>query len=306
MRAATQQPVCSGKEQTMALRPLTVAEQIAVRRMKRYQLIVLGIFLCIMILLTLLQAAGDAETGDAARLPARGVIPAGVSMHSGGWSGIPSSCTWAPLVASAALDRFDLGQPSERSADGIRYHPYVRTYGSVDQVVWTPERTPAALAQDGRLSLMRTVPMPKFDSAPPSGDVTVRAGVWFWTATPFEPQSVTAWVPGPDREVWATTTARPTGLVIDPGDGTLGTGPVVCDGPGEPWLPEHSDDWVSECTYTYRHSSVLADDGKAFRARMTIEWDVTWTSSTGAGGALTPLSSTSVTPIEVRDTTALR
>jgi hypothetical protein len=268
---------------------------------------VFGTILCIIFPLALMRAAADTETFDAARPHAvTGVIPAGVSMHSGGWSGFPSSCTWDPLGASAALDRFDRGQPVERSVDGIRYRAYVHACESVDRVVWTPERTPDELARDGRLSLMRALPKPRLDSAPPSGDARVQARMWFWTDTPFEPQSVTAWVPGPDGAVWATMTATPTRLVLDPGDRPFGTDPVVCDGPGEPWLPEYSDGWVSECTYTYRHSSVLADDGEAFRARMTIEWDVTWTSSTGAGGALSPLSSTSVTPIDVRDTTVLR
>ena len=290
----------------MALRPLTPAEHEGVRRMKRYQLIVLGIVLCVMIALVVARAAGDTGTFDAARHPMRGVIPAGVSVQSGGWSGVPSSCTWDPFVPSVAVVGFDRSQPSERSADGIRYRPYVQTCESVDQVVWTPERSPDALAQDGRLSLMRRVPMPKFESAPPSSDVTVRAPMWIWTGTPFDPQSVTAWVPGLDGAVWTTTTATPVRLVIDPGDRPFGTDPVLCDGPGEPWLPEYNDNWVPECSYRYRHPSVLADDGKTFRARMTIEWDVTWTSSTGARGVLAPISSTSVTPIEVRETTVLR
>lgn len=290
----------------MALRPLTPAEHEAVGRMKRYQLIVLGIVLCIMIVLVIARAAREVETFDAARHPVTALIPSGVSVHSGRWSGIPSSCTWDPLGASAAPDGSDRRHPSERSADGVRYRPFVQTCGSVDQVVWTPERSPDALARDARSSLMRTVPMPDFESVPPSSDVRVGTAMWIWTDTPFNPRSVTAWVPGPDGAVWATTTATPTRLVIDPGDGPLGTGPVVCDGAGEPWRPEYGDGRMAECAYTYRHSSVLADDSETFRARMTIEWDVTWTSSTGAGGALTPLSSTSATPIRVRETTVLR
>jgi hypothetical protein len=62
---------------------------------------------------------------------------------------------------------------------------------------------------------------------------------------------------------------------------------------------------VSQCMYTYRHSSVLADDGQAFRASMSIEWDVSWTSSTGASGVLAPMSTTTAAPIVVREIQAI-
>ena len=51
-------------------------------------------------------------------------------------------------------------------------------------------------------------------------------------------------------------------LAVARAAGDTGTDPVLCGGPGERWLAEYSDDWVSECTYRYQHSSVLADDGR--------------------------------------------
>ena len=231
-------------------------------------------------------------------------------MYRGGWSGTRSACTWALLDASAALDRFDRDQPIEKSLAGLPYRLYVRTcaasdQGFVDQLVWIPQRSPDALAFDGRAYLSRIVPRPEIGSAPPAGEGIAQVGMWFWTGTPFEPMSVTAWVPGPTGVVWATTTATPVRLVVDPGDAELGTGPLVCDGPGQIWRPEYGDDLVSQCMYTYRHSSVLADDGQAFRASMSIEWDVSWTSSTGASGALAPMSTTTAAPIVVREIQAI-
>jgi hypothetical protein len=85
---------------------------------------------------------------------------------------------------------------------------------------------------------------------------------------------------------WATTTARPVGLVFDPGDGMFGAGPVTCTGPGSVWTTRLGDDAGSPsgCQYTYAHSSVRAPNGTSFAARVTIVWDVSWRSSTGAGG----------------------
>ncbi len=231
-------------------------------------------------------------------------------MYQGGWSGTRSACTWVLLDASAALDRFDRDQPIEKSLAGVPYRLYVRTCAAsdqaiADQLVWIPQRSPDALAFDGRAYLSRIVPRPEIGAAPPTGAGIAQVGMWFWTGTPFEPMSVTAWVPGPTGVVWATTTATPVRLVVDPGDGELGTGPLVCDGPGEVWLPDYGDELVSHCMYTYRHSSVLADDGEAFRASVSIEWDVAWTSSTGASGVLAPMSTTTVVPIVVREIQAI-
>ncbi|MGD9703340.1 MAG: hypothetical protein AB7Q42_00150 [Acidimicrobiia bacterium] len=228
-----------------------------------------------------------------------------MTVYLGGWRGTRSSCTWDPLDASAALDRFERDQPIEKILDGIRYRLYVRTCAATDQLVWIPQRGPGALAFDGRSYLARILPRPEIGAAPPTGEGVAQVGMWFWTSTPWEPMSVTAWVPTPNGAVWATTTATPVRLVVDPGDGGLGDGPLVCDGPGQPWLPEYGDELASTCMYTYRHSSVLAEDRQAFRAGMTIEWDVWWTSSSGAGGELAPIRTTTPTPIVVREIQAI-
>ena len=263
-----------------------------------------------MLMSTQTSSASGNFPGEGSSDPGSGSIAAGVAVYRGGWSGTRSACTWALLDASAALDRFDRDLPIEKSLAGVPYRLYVRTcaasdQGTVDQLVWIPQRSPGALAFDGRAYLSRIVPRPEIAAAPPTGEGIAQVGMWFWTGTPFEPMSVTAWVPGPNGVVWATTTATPVRLVVDPGDAELGTGPLVCDGPGHMWRPEYGDDLVSQCMYTYRHSSVLADDGQAFRASMSIEWDVSWTSSTGASGALAPMSTTTAAPIVVREIQAI-
>ena len=273
------------------------------------KLIASAIGFCMLISAQTASASGKSP-GEGISDPGSGSIAAGVAVYQGRWSGTRSACTWVLLDASAALDRFDRDQPIEKSLGGVPYRLYVRTcpasdQGPADQLVWIPQRSPDALAFDGRAYLSRIVPRPEIGAAPPTGEGIAQVGMWFWTGTPFEPMSVTAWVPGPTGVVWATTTATPVRLVIDPGDGDLGTGPLVCDGPGEIWLPEYGDELVSQCMYTYRHSSVLAVDGEAFRASVSIEWDVAWTSSTGASGALAPMSTTTIAPIVVREIQAI-
>jgi hypothetical protein len=234
-----------------------------------------------------------------------GSIAAGVQIYSGGWRGTGTSCTWKQMTASAALDRFDRDLPIEKVVNGVRFRLYERTCGSRVTLVWIARRAPRALGGDGRAYLSRILPAPVIATAPPAAHGVVQDDMWFWTPTAWQPMSVTAWIPGPMGPVWATTTATPARLVIDPGDRGLGTGPLVCPGPGQPWAPELGDAAVSECAYAYPHSSVLAPGGHAFTARMSIEWDVSWTSSSGAGGALAPLRTAATTGVTVGEIQAV-
>ena len=237
--------------------------------------------------------------------PASGSIAAGVQIYTGAWRGTGTRCTWKQMTASAALDRFDRELPIEKVANGVRLRLYERTCGTRVQLVWIAQRAPRALGLDGRAHLSRILPTPTIATAPPAAHGVVKDAIWFWTTTAWQPMSVTAWIPGPNGPVWATTTAVPGRLVVDPGDGGLGTGPAVCTGPGQPWTPDLGDDAVSTCAYTYPHSSVLAPGVHSFPARMSIEWDVSWTSSSGAGGPLAPLRTSAAAAITVGEIQAV-
>ena len=96
-------------------------------------------------------------------------------------------------------------------------------------------------------------------------------------------------------------------LAFEPGDGGWGTGPVTCTGPGSVWTARLGDDAVSPsgCEYTYLHSSARAANGTSFAARISIVWDVSWRSSTGAGGHSGQLRTSAVRGLTVGEIEAL-
>ena len=159
-----------------------------------------------------------------------------------------------------------------------------------------PPPDPAVLAQQAYAELVP--PAPTAHRSPtenmPGMPWTV-LNIWTW-----------AWVDQDDwvpltrtvelRGVSATVTATPAAMTFDPGDGDAA---VRCDGPGKPWVdpgdtsdPEPTS--LGGCGYRYRRVS------EGVQATTSIEYAVTWTSSTGAGGTLPDLAgSTTSAPFRV-------
>lgn len=269
------------------------------------RIVSLGIALFVMLSSPALAASdhsGDIGTGSSD--PSGWTIAAGVQVYRGGYRRSSSRYTWRQMDAPSGLDRYDGDRPIEKVVSGVRYRLYQRSGNGVTTLVWVPERTAQQLGFDGRAYLARILPAPDVGTAPPPGDGIVTVGMWFWTTTAWEPLRVTAQVPGPQGTVWSTTTATPVRLAVDPADAS-GSTPFVCEGPGHRWAPGLGDEVASDCSYTYRHSSVLAPDGTAFPAVVSIEWEVSWTSSSGAGGTLDPITTTTRVPITVREIQAI-
>lgn len=160
----------------------------------------------------------------------------------------------------------------------------------------TPPAGPAAVnpLQLARQALQTlTVPAPTMGRYP-AGTMqdgrpftVVGAYTWFWTdPNGFRALSARADAGG----VWAQVTVTPTSLTFTPGDGAA---TVSCPGPGVAW--QHGDGvWAASpagCDYRYPHSSIHQPGGQV-TAIYGIEWSVTWTSSTGAGGTLPGLTTT--------------
>jgi hypothetical protein len=118
---------------------------------------------------------------------------------------------------------------------------------------------------------------PQFGWADVKTPLDFRAAAGSW-----RPVSVTASL-GP---LWATVTASPVRLRFDPGDpDPLAPPPVVCSGAGPTAVYVAAVPGV--CSYTYRNASSTSQfDGYHFVTTMSIDWQVTWTSSTGTGGSL--------------------
>lgn len=245
-----------------------------------------------------------ADEGGGGTAPS--TIYAGVRVYQGGWRGTASSCRWEPHNAVQDSPTFI---PVVKVEHGIRYQLYEQWCPGVRFVyVWIPDLTTTRLSYHATAYLERLLPAPRASFAPPASAGVVSVGMWFWiAASQWTSVSVTAWIPTPTGNRWATTTARPVALLFDPGDGTLGTGSVRCSGPGTVWRPADGDERASpsRCQYTYRHSSVMAANGSRFPARVTIVWDVSWRSSSGAGGYAGQLRTSSSYGITVREIQAL-
>jgi hypothetical protein len=151
---------------------------------------------------------------------------------------------------------------------------------------------PAQLARQALQTL--TLPAPTSDRYP-AGTLqdgrpftVVGAYTWFWTDPGgFRPMTARADAGG----VWAQVTVTPTALTFTPGDGSA---VVTCGGPGVAWQ-QGDGIWAASptgCDYRYPHSSINQPGGEV-TATYGIQWSVTWTSSTGAGGVLPGLTTTS-------------
>lgn len=241
-------------------------------------------------------------------------IWAAVSVFSGQW--VPGSfpCAWSPYAGGSSIDTIPPDGPPERTVNGVLHRLFIRVCpDAAVRAVWVPVVPPTFLATAATNVLSRMVPRPAVHLAPPADRGVVHVGMWFWT-NPMQwvPVSVTAAVPTTTGVLWVTTTATPTALIWWPGesravDDPRAGLPVVCAGPGLRWLAAFGDRWPSPtgCTYTYRHSSVRAPAGRAFSARLSIRWRVTWRSSTGAMGSGGQLLSSTASEVVVREIEAL-
>jgi hypothetical protein len=93
--------------------------------------------------------------------------------------------------------------------------------------------------------------------------------------------------------VSSTVTATPVEVAWEPGDGSPA---VTCATGGSTDQPD--------CAHTYIHSSSDADGG-TYALTATITWEVTWSATTGEGGALEPVTRTATIPVTVQQAQAV-
>ncbi|MGW0823026.1 hypothetical protein [Streptomyces sp. NPDC002845] len=144
--------------------------------------------------------------------------------------------------------------------------------------------TPEMLAQLAYAEIR--VPSTKVELAP-ANTTKVNLPTWTWLDTAeFKPVSVTASVPL--LGISATTTAEPVSLKIAPGTDDAATYPasgecvVGADGSiGEPYAKGKADE-TPPCGMKYLRSS----GGGSYKLQATVTWEISWTSTTGAGDRL--------------------
>jgi hypothetical protein len=84
------------------------------------------------------------------------------------------------------------------------------------------------------------------------------------------------------------------------GDGAA----VTCHGPGTPYAGGNPAAASPTCGHAYERSSA-GQPGGAYRVTATITWDITWTSTGGAGGVMPPLQTTAAAQFRVAESQAL-
>jgi hypothetical protein len=134
----------------------------------------------------------------------------------------------------------------------------------------------------------------------PTGRALVGLSTWWWVDAAQWRVLRQRTQAGP---AWAEVTASPVATTWDAGDGTV---PLVCDGPGTPYdttMPEAQQH--TSCWHTYRRTSAdqpqtgPSVNDRYFTVTVTTTWQVTWRGSSGTGGTLPALTSTSRFPLAV-------
>ena len=127
----------------------------------------------------------------------------------------------------------------------------------------------------------------------------MNVGLWLAVEDPGQ-VSITASV-GP---VWATVTARYMSTVWDFGNGDS----VECEGLGTPIVDLDTVE-QGPCGYTYRATSApefTGTDDLAYHASVTGRWTVTYETSAGGSGTLSPIDRTTPFLYQVREIQTLR
>lgn len=225
-----------------------------------------------------------------------------IAPGGGGSSGSGSSnvtCTWQARNESDGFLVYHTEGVQERSPTGRWFVRICRdnTTGAVEQAV-IPEAAPVdpvVLAQQALQSV--AIPDPVIYTSP-SADrgLVVRVPTWLWVDSRWwRPYTATATA----GSVTATVTALPTSAVWGTGDGSS----VTCGGPGTPWAAGLPED-AADCVHTYLSSSDTVPGG-SFELGVTVELDVSWTSTVGASGTLGPISRAASRPVRVGEIQAI-
>ncbi len=230
-----------------------------------------------------------------------GVITAIVNDATEG-SSTRSACSWQLHNATVGVP--NLGTITwPFTLNGVTYNLFVRTCPEGVSYFSVPDRDPEDLLPQLLTDLkQRTLPQP----TPVFTMLDPEFG-WAYAQTPLDFRAGSSWhsvsVTASVGPIWARVTAVPRRLTFDPGD-PAGPGPVSCSGNGP--VAAYVPTAPGTCSYTYLNASSTSPvDGYHFRTRMTIDWSISWTSSTGAGGALASYSTSTVTPLAVAEVKGL-
>ncbi|MBG0569009.1 hypothetical protein [Actinoplanes aureus] len=154
-----------------------------------------------------------------------------------------------------------------------------------------PTVDPAVLARQAVAGLSLPRPGIRVNPESPAKQLTWFP-TWVWLDdSSWAAQSATASVPG----LSVTATAKPTKLVLSPGDDSKN---VACVGRGTVWTPDRDpDDQSPTCGHTYTKAG-------SFTVTVTVTWQVTWAGG-GQTGAVPDLTTASTRTLTVTESQGL-
>lgn len=240
---------------------------------------------------------GDSATGTAETVVPGS--PASAANGGNGGSGGPN-CTksdgtrdylrYEGLQFTTMQEQREEIRPEEQRP-GVYLHEYCGDeYVGFD---FYPDEEGAAPVDPARLarSVTITPPAPVLATSPGAGDHLVGVEAWFW-AENWDPVTGSAQA----GSVTVTVTAAPSGLVVDPGDGSPA---FTCTGQPpayDPGVPARSQ--RSSCTHVYEVAG-------HYEATATLVYDVSFTSNVGVSGQLDAIEPSSTTALTVNEAQAV-
>ena len=176
--------------------------------------------------------------------------------------------------------------------DGVTWMLATRLCGDQLQSAWLPRLSAVELAKRALDDVVRLLPVPSPVVAPvlggPDGDRSVYGPIVhapFWFAVDraqWGPVSARADLPA--LGLWSEVTAVPSRVLLAPGEPD-GPVEVACVGPGAVYRAGIDRLVDGVCTYSFVHSSSVSPSGRGWPSTLAIEWQVSWTASTGERGS---------------------
>ena len=214
-----------------------------------------------------------------------------------------SACRWNTTVVTDGDET-----PHRMVRDGVRYRWFARicpsttTAGGFEMTYhWVPVVSQQTMATQASTLALGLIPVPVVGTSPPAHRGVVKVPMWWWVSrASWRTVSVSVWLPTPTGPVTVRATAKPVRLLVDPADPRVfGGGRRTCLGPGLAWNEAMGDDALGTCMHTYNHAVRNA------RAKVSIEWAISWKSNRGGAGRLPNRKTTRTVRVTVGEIQAL-
>jgi hypothetical protein len=186
------------------------------------------------------------------------------------------------------------GPTTRTRPDGSVETLYWRSCAGRVQYVWVGSFSAREVAQLAYQRVVRQLPAPQPQFAPPAESMLVNLESWF-AVTPVAPIAATASVPG----ISSTVTAVPRRIILDTGSRVAGDRRIVeC----APWGSTTAA--TQGCAWTPQWPSVPSATGtsdRRYHGSVTLVWTISWRGSNGTTGSLGELRTTTPVRLTVRE-----